>query len=72
MTKIIDNMNPIVTVENNFDVLNVPQDHISRRKSDTYYINQTQLLRTHTSAHQKELLAQGVNNFAVFGNTIII
>jgi phenylalanyl-tRNA synthetase alpha chain len=60
-------LSPIVSIENNFDVLNVPKDHISRSKSDTYYINNTHLLRTHTSAHQKDLLSSGINNFVVFG-----
>lgn len=61
-------MSPIVSIENNFDVLNVPKDHVSRSKSDTYYINDTHLLRTHTSAHQRDLLASGINNFVVFGD----
>ena len=29
----------IVTVEENFDVLNAPKDHPSRRESDTYYLD---------------------------------
>lgn len=48
-------------------MLKVPKDHSSRSKSDTYYINNTHLLRTHTSAHQKDHLASGLNHFAVFG-----
>jgi len=47
-------------------------DHISRSKTDTYYINSTELLRTHTSAHQKDILTSGANNFAVFGTFLII
>jgi len=36
----------IVTVEQNFDVLNAPKDHPSRRESDTYYLDSTNILRT--------------------------
>ena len=31
----------------------------SRRPSDTYYLDDDRLLRTHTSAHQTELLKNG-------------
>lgn len=62
-----EQLSPIVSIESNFDALNVPKDHISRSKSDTYYINDTHLLRTHTSAHQKDLLTSGIDNFVVFG-----
>ncbi len=39
----------IVTVEENFDVLNTPKDHPSRRESDTYYITDKDILRTQTT-----------------------
>ncbi len=39
----------IVTVEENFDVLNTPKDHPSRRETDTYYITDNYLLRTQTT-----------------------
>jgi len=40
----------IVTVEENFDVLNAPKDHPSRRESDTYYLDDSYILRTQTTA----------------------
>ncbi len=40
----------IVSVQDNFDLLNTPKDHPSRRETDTYYINEQQLLRTQTTA----------------------
>jgi len=40
----------IVTVEENFDILNAPKDHPSRSESDTYYLNKTNILRTQTTA----------------------
>ncbi|ORY56123.1 phenylalanyl-tRNA synthetase [Pseudomassariella vexata] len=45
---------PVVTAYQNFDSLGFPEDHPGRAKSDTYYINEGTLLRTHTSAHQAE------------------
>ena len=39
----------IVTVKQNFDLLNTPKDHPSRRESDTYYIDDIHVLRTHTT-----------------------
>lgn len=42
----------IETVENNFDKLNSPKNHPSREMSDTFYIDEKNLLRTHTSPVQ--------------------
>lgn len=39
----------IVTVEEDFDVLNTPKDHPSRRETDTYYIDENYVLRTQTT-----------------------
>ncbi len=39
----------IVTVAQNFDLLNTPPDHPSRRESDTYYLDESHVLRTQTT-----------------------
>ena len=39
----------IVSVKNNFDLLNTPKDHPARKKTDTYYVNDEYVLRTHTT-----------------------
>ncbi len=39
----------IVSVEDNFDILNTPSDHPSRNETDTYYVDDTHVLRTHTT-----------------------
>ncbi len=39
----------IVSVKNNFDLLNTPPDHPSRRKTDTYYLEKDWVLRTQTT-----------------------
>ena len=36
----------IVTIEEDFDLLNTPKDHPSRRETDTYYVDETHVLRT--------------------------
>ncbi|KAK6845064.1 phenylalanyl-tRNA synthetase [Apiospora arundinis] len=45
---------PVVSTHQNFDSLGFPKDHPGRAKTDTYYINESTLLRTHTSAHQAD------------------
>ncbi|MBU4274334.1 hypothetical protein KKE19_00805 [Patescibacteria group bacterium] len=40
----------IVTVEQCFDLLNMPQTHPSRKETDTYYLDNIHILRTHTTA----------------------
>lgn len=63
-----DNLDPIVSTEHNFDLLLIPKEHPSRSKSDTYYVDDNNVLRTHTSAHQNELLKKGYEKFLVCGD----
>lgn len=63
--KVYDCISPVVTVEENFDQLLIPEKHISRSFSDTYYINRHNLLRTHTSAHQVKVLSCETANTAL-------
>ena len=39
---------PIVDTKSCFDDLLVPPDHVSRSRSDTYYVDDKTVLRTHT------------------------
>ena len=39
----------IVSVGQNFDLLNTPKDHSSRRETDTYYVSAEYVLRTQTT-----------------------
>ncbi|KAJ3182129.1 hypothetical protein HDU85_003171 [Gaertneriomyces sp. JEL0708] len=52
----VDSLNPAVTVQQNFDSLLFAADHPGRALTDTYYINKDTVLRTHTSAHQSEVM----------------
>ncbi|KAK9454146.1 phenylalanyl-tRNA synthetase [Dipodascopsis uninucleata] len=49
------NISPVVTTKENFDSLCFPEDHPGRSKTDTYYVNESLVLRTHTSAHQCQM-----------------
>lgn len=49
---VFDALHPVVSVQQNFDQLLIPADHVSRAKADCYYVNRHQLLRAHTTAHQ--------------------
>lgn len=65
---VLDNLSPVVTTQQNFDSLLIPADHVSRRKSDCYYLNETNLLRGHTTAHQVDALRSGLNNYLIVGD----
>ncbi|CAD6505023.1 BgTH12-00522 [Blumeria graminis f. sp. triticale] len=52
---------PVVSVHQNFDSLGFPPNHPGRSKTDTYYINSTTLLRTHTSAHQTDVFRKNLS-----------
>jgi len=66
--KIFNGEDPIVTKTQCFDDLLIPPDHPGRQPSDTYYIDDKTLLRTHTSAHQSEHLRQGYEAFLCTGD----
>lgn len=55
-----DDFVPVVAAVNNFDELLIPSDHVSRSYNDTYYIDASTVLRTHTSAHQTQMLRAGM------------
>lgn len=63
-----NNLSPVVSIEQNFDSLLIPPDHVSRSKSDCYYLNQQYLLRAHMTAHQSELMKSGLDNFLMLGD----
>ncbi|XP_057680183.1 phenylalanine--tRNA ligase, mitochondrial isoform X2 [Corythoichthys intestinalis] len=63
-----DNLSPVVTTEQNFDSLLIPSGHPGRKRGDNYYLNRTTMLRSHTSAHQKELVSAGLDAFLLAGD----
>eukprot|EP01138_Halocafeteria_seosinensis_P012107 gb/GECG01012375.1/.p1 GENE.gb/GECG01012375.1/~~gb/GECG01012375.1/.p1 ORF type:complete len:453 (+),score=55.83 gb/GECG01012375.1/:1-1359(+) len=65
---LFDDLSPVVTVKQNFDELLTPEDHVSRKPTDTFYLDDTHLLRCHTSAHQTDLMRSGHSAFLVAGD----
>jgi phenylalanyl-tRNA synthetase alpha chain len=66
--EVFDDFSPIVTTEANFDRLLIPKNHPARSISDSYYFDEHTLLRTHTSAHQAELIEKQHNSFLAIGD----
>jgi phenylalanyl-tRNA synthetase alpha chain len=52
----VHRIDPIVSVEDNYDNLLIAPDNISRSSTYTHYIDATHVLRTHTSAHLPGIL----------------
>lgn len=46
----------VETEFNNFEAVNVPKDHPARDTQDTFWLDNGQLLRTHTSANQNRVM----------------
>jgi phenylalanyl-tRNA synthetase alpha chain len=65
---IYENLNSTVTTEDNFDMLLIPPTHPSRSKSDTYYVDEHTVLRTHMTSHQHRLLKEGVRKALMVGD----
>ncbi|XP_031802765.1 phenylalanine--tRNA ligase, mitochondrial isoform X2 [Sarcophilus harrisii] len=65
---VFDGLSPVVSTRQNFDSLLIPPEHPSRRRGDNYYLNRTHMLRSHTSAHQWDLLRAGLSAFLVAGD----
>jgi phenylalanyl-tRNA synthetase alpha chain len=74
----VDALDPLVKAQACFDDLLIPVDHPGRAMGDTYYVTRDggkelasssdTLLRTHTSAHQSELLRGGKERFLCTGD----
>ena len=55
----------IETEYNNFDAVNVPGNHPARDMQDTFWLNNGQVLKTHTSAAQNRILKKYKNNMPI-------
>lgn len=53
---IVEDFKEIVTDYECFEAVNIPKDHPARDMQDTYYLENGQLLKTHTSAAQNHIL----------------
>lgn len=53
---VIEDGNEIETEYNNFEAVNVPKNHPARDMQDTFWLENGQVLKTHTSASQNRIL----------------
>ena len=51
-----------MTIGQNFDSLDFPLDHPGRSRTDTYYVNEGNCLRTHSSAHQVDAFRSNISD----------
>ena len=52
----VDDGHEIETEFNNFEAVNVPKNHPARDMQDTFYLDNGQVLKTHTSAGQNRIM----------------
>ena len=55
---VVDMGNEVETEFNNFDAVNVPATHPARDVQDTFWLDNGQVLKTHTSAGQNRILSK--------------
>lgn len=55
---VVDMGNEVETEFNNFDAVNVPSTHPARDTQDTFWLNNGEVLKTHTSAGQNRILSK--------------
>lgn len=52
----VEDGNEVETEYNNFEAVNIPKHHPARDMQDTFYLNNGQVLKTHTSANQNKIM----------------
>ena len=52
----VEDGNEVETEYNNFEAVNIPKHHPARDMQDTFYLNNGQVLKTHTSASQNKIM----------------
>ena len=53
---VVEDGNEVETEFNNFDAVNVPRNHPARDMQDTFWLDNGEVLKTHTSANQNKIL----------------
>ena len=61
---IVEDGPEVVTEYENFEAVNVPKDHPARDMQDTFWLENGQVLKTHTSASQNRILKKYADNLA--------
>jgi phenylalanyl-tRNA synthetase alpha chain len=59
---------PVVPIYDNFDALLIPKEHVSRKPTDTYYVDADHVLRTHMTAHLVSSVKKGYDRYITCGD----
>lgn len=62
-----DSFSPIVSVKQNFEDLLIPKDHVSRKRSDTYFVSEDYIMRPHATANERNMFEKNAEAFLIFG-----
>eukprot|EP00924_Labyrinthula_sp_SR-Ha-C_P001219 augustus_masked-scaffold_7-processed-gene-17.43-mRNA-1 protein AED:0.13 eAED:0.13 QI:0/-1/0/1/-1/1/1/0/391 len=54
---------PLVSTKEAFDDLLIPENHICKSMSDTFYYDENTILRSQATAHQTTIFSQGFDNY---------
>jgi len=65
-----DDLDPVVTVKENFENLLTPENHPTRQRDESYYLNEDTLLRCHMTAHQVPLLRNNNRSAVLFAGDV--
>lgn len=69
---VVEDGNEIVTEYDNFEAVNVPKNHPARDMQDTFWLENGQVLKTHTSASQNRILKKYNKNLENGGDIRVI
>ncbi|EGR27575.1 phenylalanine-tRNA probable, putative [Ichthyophthirius multifiliis] len=61
-----DSFSPLISVQKNFEDLLIPKDHVSRKRSDTYYVSEDLIMRPQATANERDMFEQKQNAFIIF------
>ncbi|EAS07559.1 phenylalanine-tRNA ligase (macronuclear) [Tetrahymena thermophila SB210] len=63
-----DSFSPVISVQQNFEDLLIPKDHVSRKRSDTYYISENYIMRPQATANERNMFEQKAEAFVIFAD----
>ncbi len=69
-TKLLYHDDPVVSFDENFTNVLIDKTHTSTGESDTFYIDNSTVLRTHMTAHQVDIIKK-ISDENLFGELIL-
>lgn len=64
---VFNHLNPVISIQQNFDDLLICKTHPSRSPKDSYYISDSHMFRTHLTGNECEFLRAGIDSFVLSG-----